>query len=694
MKYLRRYLLSAFFTLLLFFFASGNEQDSIILDSALLKQVNEAIGLFKKNKDSSDLLLNKLVKKADNNEQYSISGKINYFMARSAAMSGNYQSALEKLLAAKKAYEAASDSSQVGLMIGQIGSVYNRLGRKDLALENLQNGIRISEKYMANSRFLSNQYNNLGLLLMDLNDLSAAEEIHQKALGIREELNDTSSMAISWMNIGLLQKKSGELDAAEKSYLKSLAYQESINNYRSIEFCRINLANLYNEQNKSELAEEYFQKALETNDITKNKFSRISTLEGMANLADRAADHQQAIKLRKEAVLLAREVGSLGQEKGLFNNLYNSYQQTGDYENALIALEQYVELKDSLENVESQKRVDELKTQFETEQKESEIEKLKLEEAKRTQERNLLIVGTAILAAFISMILYYIGQRKIAFNELQNEKQKSDQLLVDLKSAQQQLIQSEKMASLGQLTAGVAHEINNPVNFISAGVQALKFDFADLEEIFEKLIQLDEKNAETIAHELARLKSEVDLVFLKKEMTELVDSIENGAKRTSNIVVALKSFSHQSEGKLVPVDIHVGIESSLTILSHKLKEEINIEKNYGELPKVSCQPSRLNQVFLNLLDNAIHALDGAGKISIKTKMENGQAVISIRDTGKGMEEATQKRIFEPFFTTKKVGEGTGLGLAISYGIVKDHNGRFEVKSAVGEGTEFLVWLPL
>jgi len=265
----------------------------------------------------------------------------------------------------------------------------------------------------------------------------------------------------------------------------------------------------------------------------------------------------------------------------------------------------------------------------------------------------------------------------------------------DLKEAQQQLIMSEKMASLGQLTAGVAHEINNPINFVSANIKPLKEDLADIIESihdYERVIKnndLDAFFAETKAQNKAK-----DLAFTLKEVQHLLKGIEDGAMRTSEIVKGLRNFSRLDQNVVKQVSIHEGLESTLAILHSAYKDRVKIEKTYGELPKVACLPGEINQVFMNIISNAIHAIKGEGTVSIRTLHVEENVIITIRDTGSGMTEAVRYKIFEPFFTTKDVGKGTGLGLSISYGIIKKHQGTIEVMSKVNDGTTFIITLPI
>jgi two-component system NtrC family sensor kinase len=239
-----------------------------------------------------------------------------------------------------------------------------------------------------------------------------------------------------------------------------------------------------------------------------------------------------------------------------------------------------------------------------------------------------------------------------------------------LRETQTHLIHSEKMAGLGQLVAGIAHEINNPMAFV-----------------INNLFLVDEA--------LARLEAsqEQPSAVICKIRTKVKDA-QSGAVRVKELVSRLRTFSRLDEGELKTVDIQDSIESVLLFLHHRMEGRIEIERNYGEDRMLTCFAGELNQVLMNLIANAIEAIDGYGRITLSTARRNGDFVIGVRDTGKGIPEEIRNRIFEPFFTTKPVGEGTGLGLAISYGIMKAHHGSMEFASQAGKGTEFVLTIPV
>lgn len=270
----------------------------------------------------------------------------------------------------------------------------------------------------------------------------------------------------------------------------------------------------------------------------------------------------------------------------------------------------------------------------------------------------------------------------------------------DLKQAQSQLVESEKMASLGQLTAGIAHEINNPINFVSSNVFPLKQDIEDLKSILNKYAEITESaDLKSKLNEINNLKEELDYEILLEELDTIIHGIEDGAKRTAEIVSGLRNFSRLDESEFQSANVNDCINTTLKIINPKLSD-IEIITELGDIPPIDCYPGKLNQFFLNTIDNAIYAVNAIktpnhkGKIEIKTTLKNDHVLVSLKDNGIGMNETTKNKIFDPFFTTKDVGEGTGLGMSIAHGILEMHHAKIEIESEINKGTEIKIFLPL
>ena len=280
-------------------------------------------------------------------------------------------------------------------------------------------------------------------------------------------------------------------------------------------------------------------------------------------------------------------------------------------------------------------------------------------------------------------------------NQLELEKRRAEEALKKLKSAQSQLVSAEKMVSLGQLTSGIAHEINNPVNYISSnieGVRNILDDFKLLINEYEN--SLDPKKIEKID----KIKNEIEYDELFGAFNELTSNIKLGVDRTKEIVSSLRTFARMDDDNVMLTDIHQNIDLAIILMGKQNKRRINIIKDYGDIPDIECVPGKMSQVFMNILVNAVQAIKEEGEIIIKTKKtkknSNHYILISVTDNGEGIKQELINKIFEPFFTTKDVGEGTGLGLSITYSIIKNHNGFIEVDSKLHKGTTFKIYLPI
>lgn len=279
--------------------------------------------------------------------------------------------------------------------------------------------------------------------------------------------------------------------------------------------------------------------------------------------------------------------------------------------------------------------------------------------------------------------------------QLEETIEELETALEDLKITQSQLIHSEKMASLGSLIAGLAHEINNPMNFIYAGINNMERIMADIHPIMKQYGLLNEKG--DIHQQLDKIdqaKNKHSFEEKIESIPQLISDIKLGSERTSYIIRGLMTFTSSDKNVKKQYNIHEGINSSLMLLKNRITDDIVIKRKYNKkIGMIKCFPSQLNQVFWNILSNAIEALEGKGKITIETSMPFGKLVISIKDNGIGMTKKIKRRIFDPFFTTKEVGKGIGLGLSISYGIVEKHGGEILVITAPKRGSEFRIILP-
>ncbi len=289
--------------------------------------------------------------------------------------------------------------------------------------------------------------------------------------------------------------------------------------------------------------------------------------------------------------------------------------------------------------------------------------------------------------------------------KVQERTEELSAALVSLKDAQTQLVDAEKMASLGQLTAGIAHEINNPINFVKSNINPLRLDIKDVFDVFSQYNSLHNVNGDVPAYktqlqQIAKFQKDIDIDFIKEEIFQLIKGIEDGAERTAEIVRGLRTFSRLDESELKTVNIHDGIDSTIVLIRNNIPFDVHLIKNFGAKGDIECYPGKLNQVFMNIITNGLQAINAKAvkteheSVTITTKdIEDDRIEIRIADTGIGMTEEVRHRVFEPFFTTKDVGEGTGLGMAIVFKIIDKHHGKIDIVSSPGNGAEFILTLP-
>ena len=309
---------------------------------------------------------------------------------------------------------------------------------------------------------------------------------------------------------------------------------------------------------------------------------------------------------------------------------------------------------------------------------------------------HLLAQRTAQLAEANARLEDDIRQRSAADAELRQRNLELTDLNAKLSMAQQQLVQSEKLASIGELAAGVAHEINNPIGYIFSNFGTLQ---SYLDQLFDMLAVYQEAEASAppaLAEALAAKRAEIDLDFLRDDIPSLMRESKEGIVRVRHIVQDLKDFSRTDASQEWGwANLHAGIDSTLNIVANEVKYKADVIKQYGSIPEIECLPSQINQVIMNLIVNAAHAIgEQRGTITLRTGLDGDQVWVEVADNGSGISRENLSRIFDPFFTTKAIGKGTGLGLSLAYGIVQKHHGRIEVDTELGKGTCFRIVLPV
>ena len=320
----------------------------------------------------------------------------------------------------------------------------------------------------------------------------------------------------------------------------------------------------------------------------------------------------------------------------------------------------------------------------------------------------LLRSGLVALLGFFGGVMIFITLRVLPLRAVERAEKallESNRMLeaknraietayTELKAAQAQMLQNDKMASIGQLAAGVAHEINNPIGFVTSNLGSLDRYTAKIVEFITAQEEKIAAHTQTeVVKELAEKRKTLKLDYILDDMKTLISESLDGTGRVQKIVQDLKSFSKVDAVEHSFADINACLESTINIVWNEIKYKATLQRDFGDLPRIKCYPQQLSQVFMNLLINAAQAIDKDGSISVRSRYEDGLIQVAISDTGCGIPENIRTRIFEPFFTSKEVGKGTGLGLSISYDIVKNHGGEIRLASEVGKGTTFTVFVP-
>ncbi|WP_462251369.1 YfiR/HmsC family protein [Ekhidna sp.] len=311
-----------------------------------------------------------------------------------------------------------------------------------------------------------------------------------------------------------------------------------------------------------------------------------------------------------------------------------------------------------------------------------------------------LILFLVVLVGFSFLIFTAYRARNKAAKKLAEQKEDLASLLAELQDTQSQLVQSEKMASLGTLTAGIAHEINNAINFVYSGIHVLSDKFTEIRPVISHVTEIkkDDKNMKQAIEKLVKEREEVGYDEAQGIIDQMINSIKVGAERTTEIVKGLRTFSRSETEQKTKIDLHADMDVALLLLNSRHKDAISINKNLSEQHmEIDGYKGQLSQAFLNIISNSIDAVAPKGrdgKIDIETSFDGKRAEVKISDNGIGMSESDMQKIFDPFFTTKKVGAGTGLGLSITYGIIERHGGTIAVNSHLNEGTEFIIKLPI
>ena len=318
-----------------------------------------------------------------------------------------------------------------------------------------------------------------------------------------------------------------------------------------------------------------------------------------------------------------------------------------------------------------------------------------------SQEDTLILLIAFLVFLVVALIFAYRAYqaRRRDARKLNQQKEELKELLNELQSTQNQLVQSEKMASLGTLTAGIAHEINNAINYVYSGIHVLNNKFTEMKPLMANIkeLNLDDEDLRPKVKEIVDKKNEIEYDSHESVMDTMINSIQVGAERTISVVKGLRTFSRAQEESMSEINIHEDIDVALLLLKNKIRPTIKLEMDLADdLPTIYGYPGQVGQALLNIIGNALDACGNKpdSEVIVKTRAKGEKVSVTVSDNGSGIKQEDLDKIFDPFYTTKKIGEGTGLGLSITYGIIEKHNGTINVNSTIGEGTEFKIELPL
>jgi len=582
-----------------------------------------------------------------------------------------YEQALDYELMALKAFEELGNNEGISYCCHQLALVHANLNQFSEAIEYDTRAMKIRE-LMGNEAGVAYSLIHLGETFLKLGMYKASLDSLMKSRQIFSDLKDKFGLAFADYNIGLYYQLVGDPKKAEEYIKNAMDLGKEIKSTVRVKNSARILSEIYAGQRKFEKAYEMYKLYKEKDDslYRRDNLVKITQLEMQHDYQQRLKE--QEFEQRQREILQQAEID---RQKQLRNYLIVC---CGLILILVVVLfnRNYIKKKANIELLEKNKEIESQKKELEHLFVSLRVKNDELSQQKDeiiTQNDNLLMLN----------------------NELENQKNELQSILKELKQTQTQLIQSEKMASVGVLTAGVAHELNNPINFITGNIKPLQRNIEDIIHILSEYDSIVEKKKLSADFtDVERLKKTSDYEYLIKETQDLLKGIHEGASRSEQIVKGLRNFTRLDEEEFKPTDIHEGIDSTLVLLQNRIQDRIQVHKKYGDIPKVECLPGKLNQVFMNILANSIQAIEKEGEISIETSCTDSCVNISISDTGKGMTPEIKDHIFEPFFTTRPVGEGTGLGLSISYGIIEQHDGKIEVSSEPGNGTEFIITIPV
>lgn len=609
---------------------------------------------------------------------------------------GNYPEALKNNYAALKIREDIKDTVGLAASYNNIGNINIAQGNYAEGLKNFFAALKIKEQ-IGDKKSLANAYNNIGSTYYNQHDYSQALKYHLQALKIRQEINDQRGISSSYSNIGIIYDDNGNYTMALKYQFEALKIQTESEDVEGLVFTYDNIGLVYLHQKNYSEALKYFLKYLKTAETLEDKSSIADAYINLGTVYMYLKNISNASLYLNKGLLLAKEVGSVDFIKSAYEALSQLDSAQGNYKRSLEYYKLFIINRDSLFNDENTKKLVQSQMQYEFDKKETlakEEQEKKDAETKRVknlQYFTIAALGILVLAVVIIAFIQYrhSKDKQTANTLLQQQNEKIEATLNELKSTQAQLIQSEKMASLGELTAGIAHEIQNPLNFVN------NFAEVNTEMINDASEEILQQNYEEVKNILNNIKNNSE-------------KINYHGKRADAIVKGMLQHSRQTKGIKEATDINALCDEYLRLAYHGLRAKdksfnADIQTTFDpSIGKINIVPQDIGRVLINFYNNAFYAVaqkkSAANEnykptVSIQTKKLNNNIQLTIQDNGTGISPKVIEKIFQPFYTTKPTGQGTGLGLSLSYDIIKSHNGEINVQSKEGEGTTFIIMLP-
>lgn len=577
-----------------------------------------------------------------------------------------------------------------------LGRAFRKQNDRKKAIEHFRRGYRFSRRvgFREGESLAESQLRALdaGLGLGNLLDEGL------ESTGVRGTVKDaTAEINVKYLeSVAVSHEEKGRFQMAIDNYAKTIRFYQDLDDSLKLAEIYARIASLQNELGET-------QKALVYYDLS-DKMQGMKMIEIVSLDSSLRKLESARIALEEDMMFDSTQMLLFPEEDWL---AIAPPEVDPDFEQSAEFQESYDRLREQLVRVKENRQTDSLvrailiqdqKDKIANLQRDREVQLLKMEQTEAEIQRREaiqygLIAGLVLILILAGVLIALFVIKRRSHNRLAKAYNKLDAAHEQLKATQIQLVEAEKMASLGQLTAGIAHEINNPLNFISGNIPPLKRDIDDLmlvigayEKAGNDADQLEEAN---------RIGDEVEVEFVREEIDFLLQGMQEGANRTAEIVQGLKDFSRLGEDMPKPFSLHDGIDHTLALLKPDYESRITIEKRYAEnLPEPVGLAGKINQVLVNVLNNAIESISGTGTITIESRADKESIWISIQDTGRGMGPEISKKAFDPFFTTKDVGQGKGLGLAICHGIIRRHQGEIRLESRPGRGTLVEFKLPL